>query len=179
MKYRRQDDELIIYPASPCGKWDEPDYQPGVDENGSEIPVADGVIHRHALIQSAAVGTTLPELVARASRGDLNAVPLYDESKLDALTDVTSQPASLMEAQNRIIQAKNIFAKLPADQKQFYNQDPSQFLSALASGDYASRFISPKKKQAAADKAAREAIAAQEEEKKFASLIARIKEELA
>lgn len=178
MKYRRQD-QFYNYPASPCGQTDEPDYQPGVDENGSEIPVADGVIHRHAQIQSAAVGTTLPELVARASRGDLTAIPAYDESKLDALTDVTTQPTSLMEAQNRIIQAKNIFNKLPAEQRQFYNQDPSQFLSALASGEYAAKFISPKKKQADADKAAREALAAKEEEKKFASLIARIKEELA
>lgn len=178
MKHYRRQDYSFFSPASCSGSSFEPDYQLKVQEDGCEMPVVDGQIPLHAKIQSAAVGTTLPELIARASRGDLTAIPAYDESKLDQIADVTDQPTSLMEAQNRLIEAKKIFAKLPQDQILYYGQDPSRFLSALNDGSYAEKFIKPKRKANAEAKAAREAELAKQRETKLNQFVSMIKEEL-
>lgn len=99
-------------------------------------------------IQLASRGCLVKDLVRRAESGDSNAVgdPSFDSC------DITAAPSSLMEAQNRIIEARNIYDKMPQDVKSKYNNNFSTFLAAVSTGDFI--------KDAKADKATREANAA-------------------
>lgn len=83
-------------------------------------------------IQLAARGCLVKDLVSRAERGDASAIgsPAFESS------DITNAPTSLMDAQNRLIEARSIFDQLPVDAKKMYNNNFSTFLEAVSSGEY-------------------------------------------
>lgn len=101
-------------------------------------------------IQLAARGCLVKDLVSRADRGDSSAIgnPAFESS------DITNAPTSLMDAQNRLIEARSIFDKFPADVKKKYDNNFSTFLAAVSSGDYLKEAVAAK---AAREKAAQDA----------------------
>jgi hypothetical protein len=93
-------------------------------------------------IQLAARGCLVKDLVSRSERGDTSAIGNPDFQS----SDITNAPTSLMDAQNRLIEARSIFDKFPADVKKKYDNNFASFLAAVSSGEYL--------KTAKADKAA-------------------------
>lgn len=99
-------------------------------------------------IQLAARGCLVKDLVRRSECGDARAIgdPTFESC------DITNAPTSLLDAQNRLIQARSIFDKMPVEVKQKYNNNFAAFLESVSDGSYL--------KDANSDKAAKDLAAA-------------------
>lgn len=98
------------------------------------------------LVQQNARGVTFRELFARMSAGDPLAIPA---PVTDMDIDMTGSPKSLMEAADKLAQARQKFESFPADLRKEYNNDFSAFLDAVGDGSFVK--AQQKKAQAAAE----------------------------
>lgn len=105
----------------------------------------DPISHRRSLVESDKVnlvqlvqlsgkGLTVKDLITRFNSGDISAIP----DPVESYGDFTKSPKSLLEAEKILISAKSKFDALPVDIKSKYNNDSSQWLSAVSDGSFVS-----------------------------------------
>lgn len=100
-------------------------------EAGKATLVDDGVEDIYQSIQLAAKGNLVSDLIRRAGLGDDQALGV----DINSYCDLTNAPKSLLEAENRLIDAREQFDRLPLDiKKQFGSL--SNFLSAIDDGSF-------------------------------------------
>lgn len=100
-------------------------------EAGKATLVPDGVEDIYQGIQLAAQGNLVGDLIKRAGMGDDKALGV----DTDSFVDLTNAPKSLLDAENRLIAAREQFDSLPLDiKKQFGSL--SAFLSAVDDGSF-------------------------------------------
>lgn len=118
--------------ASSSGSRTLPKFVRRVDDNGRKILVQDGIEDVYGGIQQAAKGVEVADLVRRFRSGDTDAIgdPSFES------VDITAAPTSLLDAQNKLIQAREQFDALPVKVKQMYNNDASFWLAKVASGEF-------------------------------------------
>jgi hypothetical protein len=109
-----------------------PKFVRRVDDQGRKILVQDGLEDIYGGIQQAAKGVEVADLVRRFRSGDTDAIgdPSFDS------VDITTAPTSLLDAQNKLIKAREQFDALPVKVKQQYNNDASFWLAKVASGEF-------------------------------------------
>lgn len=118
--------------ASSSGSRTLPKFVRRVDDEGHKILVQDGIEDIYGGIQQAAKGIEVADLVRRFRSGDTDAIgdPSFDS------IDITDAPTSLLDAQNKLIKAREQFDALPVKVKQQYNNDASFWLAKVASGEF-------------------------------------------
>lgn len=109
-----------------------PKFVRRLDDKGKKVLVQDGIEDIYGGIQQAAKGIEVADLVRRFRAGDTDAIgdPSFDS------VDITEAPTSLLDAQNKLIRAREEFDALPVKIKQQYNNDASYWLSQVASGEF-------------------------------------------
>lgn len=117
---------------SPTGNGTRPVYVRRIDDNGKRILVQDGIEDIFGGIQQAAKGVEVADLIRRFRSGDTDAIG--DPSFSDV--DITEAPTSLLDAQKKLIRAREEFEALPLKVRQQYNNDCSYWLSKVASGEF-------------------------------------------
>lgn len=118
--------------ASSSGSRTLPKFVRRFDDSGRKILVQDGIEDIYGGIQQAAKGIEVADLVRRFRAGDDGAIgdPSFDS------VDITAAPTSLLDAQNKLIKAREQFDALPVKVKQQYNNDAAFWLSKVASGEF-------------------------------------------
>lgn len=131
MKFNTVYNYPTTVPAS-SGSRTLPKFVRRVDDDGRKILVQDGIEDIYGGIQQAAKGVEVADLVRRFRSGDTDAIgdPTFES------VDITAAPTSLLDAQNKLIQAREHFDALPVKVKQLYNNDASYWLSKVASGEF-------------------------------------------
>lgn len=116
--------------ACPSGKRTLNKYRRRI-EAGKATLVDDGVEDIYQSIQLAAKGNLVGDLIRRAGLGDDQALGV----DINSYSDLTNAPRSLLEAENRLIDAREQFDRLPLDiKKQFGSL--SAFLTAIDDGSF-------------------------------------------
>lgn len=148
MKFRSFSDRPARV-ASPSGSPERQLYTRKIDSAGNKSLEKSGKENVYLAIQLAANGNLAKDLVARATRGDESAIP-----SADSLTyaDITGAPKSLLDAENRLIDARSLFDSLPVEVRNKYGNNFRNFLVAVDDGSWLS--------EAKAEKAARDNAAA-------------------
>lgn len=120
--------------AEPCppGSSTRKIYRRVFDSAGNSSIEFDHEESTYQAVQLAARGTLTKDLVARSLNGDDSAI----SPPFDSYADITNAPKSLLEAENSIIKAREIYDSLPADVKSRYNNNFSSFLTAVSDGTY-------------------------------------------
>lgn len=118
--------------VSPSGSPFRKLYTRKVDTAGNRSLIASGEENVYQGIQLAARGNLTQDLINRATRGDSTA--LGDVS--DSFADITEAPKTLLDAELRLIKAREIFESFPVDVRNKYNNNFSDFLRAVDSGSY-------------------------------------------
>lgn len=94
-------------------------------ENGKRRLVKTGTRDTQAEIQAAAVGITLPEMVARGlSAVPQNAVPVYG--------DATHSGVDVLQVQESAKNAQAAWQSLPQEIRTVFDDDPAKFLAGYA-----------------------------------------------
>lgn len=137
----------------PAGSPERQLYTRKVDSSGNKSLERSGKENVFMAIQLAANGNLAKDLVARSLRGDESAIP-----SADSLTyaDITGAPKSLLDAENRLIDARTLFESLPLDVRNKYGNNFRNFLVAVDDGSWLS---DAKAARASSEKAASDAAA--------------------
>lgn len=152
MKFRTSFDCSCSSPECCSGTRLRQLYKRVIDEkSGKPVIVPDRKEDTYQGIQISAKGRQVSELVARALRGDDNAV----RPSVDSFVDLTNAPKDAMEAQNMIIRSREAFYSLPLDIRKDYSNNPAEWLSALSDGSFKT-YLSSKNKSVADRKRADE-----------------------
>ena len=105
-------------------------------ETGEKKLVEDGKTQTYKAIQEATKGTTIREILKKYEQGDIS-VLTRKEGNYGDFTDI---PTTWSETMQRMVDAENMFMKLPVDVREEFNHSPSQFL-AQAGTDRMKRII--------------------------------------
>lgn len=124
MKFRTAYDRDRV--PSPCGSRLRDLY---IRKSDGSL-VKNGVEDVFDSIQKAAQGITLADLIARASRGDTDAIG----DPVDSFVDFSHVPSDLLEAHQMLVDAKDKFNSLPSELRSKFGGDFSKFLAASADG---------------------------------------------
>lgn len=96
----------------------------------------------YQLIQIAAHGTLVSDLIARANNGDTTAIMPSE----GVITDLTKMPTSLLEAHNKICLARRTYEALPAEVRQSFGNSFTSFMNAVQDGTFTKDYkLTPKK----------------------------------
>lgn len=125
-KFRTQFDRVLK--VSKVGERVEDTFQAVVSENGSIDLEVNGKVDRYAYIQSFKDETDLSQIIKRFTRGDMSG--LRDGGMYG---DFTEFPKTYAEAQQKMINATNMFMELPVEKRALYNHDPNQFIADIGS----------------------------------------------
>lgn len=125
----------VNYPVgadTPTGNGYETKFEFEFNDNGEKVLVAKGVINVYERIQSHKDSVSLDKMIERFTlTGDYSHLVNKEGNYLNIL----NAPKSLMEAQNTILKATNLFESLPAKVKEFYSNSFSVFLNSLLTPD--------------------------------------------
>lgn len=107
-------------------------YHHSIDEEGKTILVRGEDRDQDKEIQLAAKNRSIRDLYDRFVNGDPTALG-FDVA---SYPDLTAAPANLFEAQNLLIKANELFGSLSPQDKQRYNNNVNEFLSAVNNGSF-------------------------------------------
>lgn len=125
--FRTQFDRLRV--RSESGKRYKVNYTPTFSETGSLELKEDGVTDTYAIIQSHRDSTDINSIIARFTRGDLSAL----NERQGSYGDFTNFPKTYAEAQQKMIDATNLFMSLPVEERANYNHNPAEFIADIGS----------------------------------------------
>ena len=134
MKFRSFSNRPAAKPC-PAGSSTSRIYKRTFDTAGNSDIVYTGEEPTYQSIQMAARGTLTKDLISRSLSGDDSAIP----TPVESFADITNAPKSLLEAQNHLISAREIYDSLSADVKSRYGNNFGTFLSAVSDGTYMKR----------------------------------------
>lgn len=141
--------KLFDYPqtkSAPSGDKFRQKFRRQITPGGERKLVEDGHENVYEAIQLSAKGCSVQELLARFRNGDTSALGV-DNS---VYADLTNAPKNLIDAQNLLIKAQTVFSELPVDVRKHYNNNLSEFLSSVDSGEFITSTISAAKAKAEA-----------------------------
>lgn len=133
MKFRTAFSEPLRF-SSPSGSPHRTVYQRKVSSSGKRSLVESGIEPVHQLIQEAARGNTVKDILSRFNAGDTSALGVDSNS----YADISNAPQSLLDAELSLIKAHSIYDSLPSDVKSRYDNDFETFLSSVDSGAFMS-----------------------------------------
>lgn len=116
--------------AHPKTSKTRPIYTEQFDTNGHKKLVKTGETNVYDKIQSFKDETLIYNILDRFSAGDINAINKVKGN----YGDFTEMPKTLMEAQNKLIQAERTFNELPTEVRAEFNHSYEQFIAAAANG---------------------------------------------
>lgn len=118
--------------CSPSGSRFRKLFQRKIHSNGSKELVENGTEDTYQIIQLAAKGNLLPDLIRRSQLGDPSAIG----NDIGSYPDLTRAPKNLLDAENLLLKARSIYDSLPSDTKNKYGNSYVQFLSAVDDGSF-------------------------------------------
>lgn len=114
---------------SESGKRYKVNYSPMFSETGSLELKEDGVTDIYAIIQSHRDSADINNIIARFTRGDVSAL----SARQGSFGDFTQFPKTYAEAQQKMIDATNLFMSLPVEERAQYNHNPAEFIADIGS----------------------------------------------
>lgn len=110
-------------------------YSPKFEEDGRLTLVESGTADLYAEIQSHKDSVDIYTILKRYEAGDLDVL-----SRVQGVyADVTGMPRTYAEMLQRIEDGKNVFASLPKEIRENFNNDVNQFFAAMDSPDFSKR----------------------------------------
>lgn len=125
------DNTIVSNPGSPFHII----YKPKVDANGNIDLVESGVENTNDIINSYAESTDIRTILARVGNGDLTAL----NQRNGIFGDFTGMPRTYAEALQLHIDANRLFASLPADVRQKFDNDENKFFAAAGTNEWAEK----------------------------------------
>ena len=116
---------------SPAGTKQADDFG-YVNEKGRTFFKKVGQTNIFEKIQSFKDSNSLAIMIQKYQSGDTSVLT----TKTEYYGDFTKMPTSLTEIQNNLLQAKEIFAKLPKEIRKHYNYNIDEFTTGLFSGEF-------------------------------------------
>lgn len=109
----------------------EPEYKEVLNKNGKKELKEVGKINVYEKIQEARAGSALDEITKKY----LIKINDMDLTKLEeAVTDLTNVPTNLIETMNVINNAKEIYESAPAELKNRFNNNFTEFIAGAQNG---------------------------------------------
>lgn len=127
MAFRTQFDR--IRKRSESGKRFKDLFSAVVSDSGSIDLEKVGIEDTYAIIQSFKAETDINAIIERFTRGDMSAL----SQKQPMYGDFTDFPKTYAEAQQKMIDATNIFMSLPLEERAKYNHNPAEFIADIGS----------------------------------------------
>lgn len=118
------------------------EYEIHIDEHGHKTLHATGETNLYAKIQESLEGTLIENILDRVRLGDKEAL----ERVQGKYVDMDKLPKSLMDAQNKIIEIKNEFYKLPVEMRSQFDNSPEKYVQMFGSKEWAD-IVLPKPSQ--------------------------------
>lgn len=112
---------------APTGDKTEMRHRASITKEGVRELIKDKEIAIYDLIQSHREECEIENIIRRAVEGDYNALNAVN----GVFEDITNCPASIAEAQQYIIDAKNEFEKLPKDIKAKFEYNAEMYIAEL------------------------------------------------
>lgn len=121
---------------SPAGSQTEPVYALRIDKNGHKVLEKTSQVNNiYEKIQASLESTLIDNIVKRYTMGDEEVL----KKNMGQYTDLTIAPTNLLEAQQKLINAQELFDKEPIDIKKEFNQNMGEWLKAVNDGTYENR----------------------------------------
>lgn len=114
---------------SEVGKRYKVNYTPTFSPTGSLELKEDGVTDTYAIIQSHRDSADINNIIARFTRGDMTAL----NARQGSYGDFTEFPKTYAEAQQKMIDATNLFMSLSVEDRAQYNHNPAEFIADIGS----------------------------------------------
>lgn len=108
------------------------EYEIHIDENGHKTLHTTGETNLYAKIQESLEGTLIENILDRVRLGDKEAL----ERVQGKYIDMEKLPKSLMEAQNKIIEIKNEFYKLPVEMRSKFDNSPEKYVQMFGTQEW-------------------------------------------
>lgn len=109
----------------------EPEYKEIINKNGKKELKETGKINVYEKIQEAREGTALEELTKKY----LIKINDMDLTKIeDTVTDLTNMPTNLIETMNIINSAREVYDNSPAELRNKFNNNFTEFLAGAQNG---------------------------------------------
>lgn len=112
---------------APTGNKTEMRHRASINKEGVRELIRDKEVAIYDLIQSHREECEIENIIRRAVEGDYNALNAVN----GVFEDITNCPASIAEAQQYIIDAKNEFEKLPKDIKAKFEYNAEMYIAEL------------------------------------------------
>lgn len=115
-------------PTEP-GSGEKPSFKMFIDENGRRSLKENGKINTYEQIQSHKESVDIEYLMTRFANGDTSVL-----SKVQGVYgDFSDVPTSVVELQQRVVDAERLFYQLPLDIRSQFEHNPSMFFSMIGS----------------------------------------------
>lgn len=139
---------------TPSGEKLRKEYTVTIDDNGHKVLQQTGYTNQYGLIQENLENTLIETILDRAAMGDPEALERANTQYMDT----TKMPKSLAEAQNKVLEIRQEFYKLPVDIRQKFDHSPEKFIQQYGSKEWADAvgLTAAMEKQAKIDKANKE-----------------------
>lgn len=115
---------------TPTGEKEENVWELKIDEKGNETFYISGKTNVYDKIQAHLEETKLENILAKCI--DMGDTTLLDQRK-GFYADITEMPKTWIEAQNKLINAENIFNNLPLEIRKKYNNNFNKYLAEVGS----------------------------------------------
>lgn len=130
-------------PATCSGDRLNPEYKLQINDDGSEELVVTGYVDTYEMIQSHADSVDLKAIIARCtSSGDMS--ELYQNEGFYA--DMTIMPKTRVEALQAIAEAENVWAKMPKEAKEKFDNDVNKFFASAFTDEWYEKLKIPNEK---------------------------------
>ena len=121
---------------SPAGSKTQPVYALKIDKNGHKVLEKTSQVENiYEKIQASLESTKIENIVRRCEMGDDSAL----HKNMGQFADITIAPTNLLDAQQKLINAQNLFDKEKIEVKKEFNQNMGEWLNAINDGTYESR----------------------------------------
>lgn len=121
---------------SPSGDKLEPVYAPKIDKNGHKTLVKTSEKRNvYARTQASLESTKVENIIKRHYMGDEQAL----NQRAGQYLDLTQAPTSLLDAQQKIINAQKLFDAEKIEVKKEFNQNMNEWLNSINDGTYTTR----------------------------------------
>lgn len=139
---------------APSGEKLRKEYTITIDDNGHKVLQQTGYTNQYGLIQENLENTLIETILDRAAMGDPEALERANTQYMDT----TKMPKSLAEAQNKVLEIRQEFYKMPVEIRQKFDHSPEKFIQQYGSKEWADAvgLTAAMEKQAKIDKANKE-----------------------
>ena len=125
----------VTIPAPQCSK-EQDDFSIETSETGHKELVKSGKTNIYDKIQASTESVEIHNIIKRYERGDLMAL---NKAPGGVYGDFSEAPTSLLEAQQKLTNADNIFNSLPAEVRAEFGNNKFEFIKSIEDGTYQSR----------------------------------------